>query len=516
MHDVGIVSATPAILEHMFEDGADGRAAEGRATTTYAPLAAPLLDSPAGPDAAGPDAAALHAWVADLGRVDRTVEDAERIDQLRALEELKSAAAAAQARVTADLHASVSGAHAAAGLPVSEQGRGVAAQVALARRDSPNRGGRHLGLARALVHEMPHALAALAAGRLSEWRATVLVRETACLSRVDRAAVDAALCADPATLDGAGDGTVIAKARALAARLDPQAVTARARKAETERRVTLRPAPDTMANLSAFLPVADGVAAYAALLRAAEAARAASDPRGRGQVMADTLVERVTGRASAPAGPHETSSTGTGAGADLMVNLVITDRALFAGDREPAHITGYGPVPAPLARDLVRGDREHRGDTAGTARVFLRRLFTHPSTGELVAMESRARAFPPGLRRLLIARDQTCRTPWCDAPVRHADHAVAHADVGRTDSDNGQGLCAACNYAKESPGHRARAGPDNRPGRHEIHTTMPTGHTYVGRPPPQPGWTGRALDTTRSSSPSHLERSFADYLHRAA
>jgi hypothetical protein len=471
----------------------------------------------------GITAATLTSWVDGLGRLDRAAGDAERIDQLRVLEDLKSAAAAAQARVTADLHASVSAAHAAAGLPATEQGRGVAAQVALARRDSPHRGGRHLGLARALVHEMPHTLAALAAGRLSEWRATVLVRETACLSRDDRAAVDTALCADPATLDGAGDGTVIARARALVARLDPQAVTDRARRAANERRVTLRPAPDTMANLGASLPVADGVAAYAALLRAAEAARATGDPRSRGQVMADTLVERVTGRVRTPAVPAETRTgsgadadgSAAGAWADLMVNLVITDRTLFAGDAEPAHIVRYGPVPAPYARELVRGDRMQGGDAVGAAQVFLRRLFTHPSTGELVAMESRARDFPLGLRRLLVVRDQTCRTPWCDAPVRHADHAVPHADGGRTDDDNGQGLCEACNYAKESPGHTARAGPDNRPGRHEIHTTMPTGHTYVSRPPPQPGWTGPALDTVRAPSPSHLEKAPGDDLRRA-
>ncbi len=45
-------------------------------------------------------------------------------------------------------------------------------------------------MASALVREMPHSLSALAEGRLSEWRATLLVRETACLSRDDRSAVD--------------------------------------------------------------------------------------------------------------------------------------------------------------------------------------------------------------------------------------------------------------------------------------------------------------------------------------
>jgi len=51
---------------------------------------------------------------------------------------------------------------------------------------------------------MPHTLAMLRSGRLNEWRATLLVRETACRSATDRAIVDRRLCSDPATLDGVG------------------------------------------------------------------------------------------------------------------------------------------------------------------------------------------------------------------------------------------------------------------------------------------------------------------------
>jgi hypothetical protein len=36
----------------------------------------------------------------------------------------------------------------------------VAAQIALARRDTPVKGAQHLGLAAALVNEMPHTFAA--------------------------------------------------------------------------------------------------------------------------------------------------------------------------------------------------------------------------------------------------------------------------------------------------------------------------------------------------------------------
>ena len=54
------------------------------------------------------DAAVVTGWIDQLARFERDVTDAERIDQLRALEQLKSAAAAAaaaQARVRA-AHAS--------------------------------------------------------------------------------------------------------------------------------------------------------------------------------------------------------------------------------------------------------------------------------------------------------------------------------------------------------------------------------------------------------------------------
>jgi hypothetical protein len=203
----------------------------------------------------------LQDWRAGLAVRDADVSDAERIEQLRALEELKSAAAAAQAWVTADLDESIRGERAAGEVPATGRGRGIGAQVALARRDSPNRGGRHLGFARALVTEMPHTLAALSDGSLSEWRATLLVRETACLSRADRGRVDAELCADPATLAGLGDRAVSGAARRAAYRLDPRAAVSRASRAESDRCVTLRPAPDTMSYLTGHLPVSQGVAA---------------------------------------------------------------------------------------------------------------------------------------------------------------------------------------------------------------------------------------------------------------
>ena len=283
--------------------------------------------------------------------------DAERIDLLRTLEDLKAAAAAAQARLTADLAASRRRAHADAGLPARRHGEGIAAQVALARRESPVRGAQHLGLALVLTTEMPHTLALMSTGRLSEWRATLLARETACLSLADRRTVDTELCADPRVLDGLSDTGLLAAVRRTAYRLDPEASVARARRAETERRVTLRPAPDTMTHLTGLLPVAQGVAVHAALTRAADSLRATGDPRTRGQIMADTLVARVTGNPTDTAG--DTTPGTVPEVPPVAVRLVMTDRTLLAGDPEPAHLLGYGTVPAVWARDLVAAAAAH-------------------------------------------------------------------------------------------------------------------------------------------------------------
>ena len=230
----------------------------------------------------------LREWRLALSTLE-PVDDVDRVDHLRELEMLKSAVAAAQARIAVDFDRSQRQAQRDAGVPERQVGAGVAAQVALARRESPARGSRHLGLAHALVEELPHTLAALTSGETSEWRATLVARETACLTRDDRARVDAELASRPGGLGALGDRQTEAETRRIAYRLDPGAAVARAARAESQRRVTLRPVPDTMTQLTGLLPVREGVAVYTALTRAADSLRSAGDPRSRGQIMADTL-----------------------------------------------------------------------------------------------------------------------------------------------------------------------------------------------------------------------------------
>lgn len=158
----------------------------------------------------------VRSFMRALTRVDGVgCTDADRIDLLRALEELKGAAAAAQAKVTVAFDVSQRQEQRDAGVCERRVGQGVAAQVALARRESPHRGTRHLGLAHALVDELPHTLMALESGETSEWRATLVARETACLSREDRRAVDARLAARAGGIGSLGDAGLVAEARRI-------------------------------------------------------------------------------------------------------------------------------------------------------------------------------------------------------------------------------------------------------------------------------------------------------------
>jgi len=238
--------------------------------------------TPAGATPNPPAVPSISDFLNLLARVPLAADGVGLIDQIRALEDLKCLAGARQAEAAVAFDLSQRQEQAAAGVPVQEQGAGVAAQIALARRESPAKGSRLLGLAKTLTG-MPHTFAAFRAGVLNEWRATLVVKETICLSVEDRAGVDEELAADTGALDGAGDNAIIAAVRAAVYRRDPASVAKRAARAVGERCVSLRPAPDTMTYLTALLPVAEGVAAYAALAKDADTARSSGDERSRGR-----------------------------------------------------------------------------------------------------------------------------------------------------------------------------------------------------------------------------------------
>jgi hypothetical protein len=398
---------------------------------------------------------------------DEVMTDAARVDLLSELEKLKSAACALQAELTVDLDASVRSRDARQGVAPERQGRGVAAQVAMARQESPHRASMLLGLAKDLATDLGCTHQALREGRLNEFRAQVVARESGCLGRDDRAVIDEEVCGTD-VIDGLGTGALAGEIRKRVQAADPSAVARRNAKAEEARRVNIRPTPDTMVYLTGLLPVAQGVKAFACLTKEADRLVSDGDERTKGQIMADLLVERLTG---------QTHAQDVG----VTVDIVISDEALLGAGHEPACVPDVPGcvIPAQIARELIA--HALRAETIS----FIRNLYAD-STGRLVAMTSRQRFAPDGLADFLAIRDQgICRTPWCDAPIRHIDHIYPHAAGGQTTDDNTQGLCQACNHAKQADGWTQTTVHDDS-GRHTVETTTPTGHHHRSRAPTPP------------------------------
>ena len=284
----------------------------------------------------------FRCWLASLAPDELT--DRERIDLVAEIEQVKGTGAAAQTRLTHAVRRSREA-------PSPQDAvRSVGAEVALARRQSPTLGDRFVGMARALVDEMPHTLSALTDGACSEQHALLMVQVTSVLSVDDRAEVDRRV---GPLLGRLGVRATERAARRVAAELDVAAVVKRHADAVSSRRVTVRPAPDGMAYLTVLGPMVEVVGASAAVRRRAQSVVTGQCPdeepsgRGVGAVAADTALRLLSGREVGQVQPVE-------------VHLVMTDRSLLGtGDRtrsvmEPARIPGHGSLPAPVARAWLR------------------------------------------------------------------------------------------------------------------------------------------------------------------
>ena len=267
------------------------------------------------------------------------------MDLLAELERVKGAASAVQARATDALRCSREA------VDARDVARSVGSVVALARRESPSLGDRFVGLARALVHEMPATMAALGAGVCSERVAVAVVQATATLTRCRTGAwwmPGSGRC-----WAGWGSSRPVRPRGGSRPSWTPPRWFGRMEAAVRSRRVSVRPAPDGMAYLSVLGPLKDVVGAYTAVQARSRAvvsgqcAEEGPDGRGVGAVAADTALRVLSGRAIGQLQPVE-------------VHLVMTDRSLLGSgdpDRsvfEPARIPGHGSVPAPVARAWLR------------------------------------------------------------------------------------------------------------------------------------------------------------------
>ena len=219
--------------------------------------------------------------------------------------------------------------------------------------------------------------------------------------------------------------------------------------------MSLFPDRDGIAILQVRGPAELMLAAYKSLDASAKTAKAAGDTRSRGQAMCDEFVSRITG----------TTSPGA---VNVEVGLVMTMGQLLDTDDNPVNLTGFGPISAGLARRIVRSGGQN----------WIRRLYTDPVDHSIADCDQRRRRFDGKLARTITYRDDRCRQPGCDSPVKHLDHVMSFHTGGPTTLDNGQGLCIRSHTLKHLPGWRiASRGAD-------ICWTTPTGHAYRSHRPP--------------------------------
>lgn len=294
----------------------------------------------------------------------------------------------------------------------------------------------------------------------------VIATEVQDLSPELRGKVDSAVHEHPEDFTGEGLKQLGNRVKAKVQEVDPRNAMAKAAAAAKKRYICFIPAPDAMMRVTGMVPVEMGLVMAGTLENAVASKVAAGDDRTREQIRVDEFFERITG-------------VKAGGGVPVTINLVMTDRTLFQAESEPAQLQGYGTIPAAWARWIVTGPKRD-----SSAKRWVRRIFTAPQTGELVALDSDKRNFPPALRRLIQIRDQVCRTPGCNAPLRQMDHIQQWANGGPTSAANGSGRCQACNLTKEGLGWSERSVPGRR---HTLEVTTPTGHTYRSTAPPLPG-----------------------------
>jgi hypothetical protein len=267
--------------------------------------------------------------------------------------------------------------------------------------------------------------------------------------------------------------------------------------------VWIDPAPDQMAWLTALLPATDAARVWARLDDLSRrTVRAPRDARTLAQVRADTLTDLVT-RVSV----HDTTADDRAAdrgsapaAVRTVVNVTVAATTLLGLDESPAELTGYGPIPAAVARVLAAG-----------ADTTWRRILTDPTTG--AATDVSRTGYRPGvvLGDLIRTRDATCTFPGCHVPAARCDldHLEPfdpdHPAAGQTRADNLHPVCRAHHNAKT----HGRWRTDRAPGG-AITWTAPSGHQYtVPTTPTDPtlphGPTRHGPPSTRALPPSGPE-----------
>ncbi len=350
-------------------------------------VVAAALVSPPGPDV-----------ITALASIDvRTLAGPAKVDLLTAVERQAAWLCALAQPVLAEVGNAVEAevrASLTTGDPPSIAERAAHAEIGAALRLSDTTAGNRLAVARALTTELPAVQQALAGGDIPLWHANAIVEATYPLSPEK-----ARMVADR-VLPRARKQTLSQLRRSLnraVIAVEPKTAAERAKKAHAERSLDWWPREDGMAELRLIASAADIMTVFNTIDTIAKKLQGAGPKRGAegwlpiDALRSDVLVDLATGGAAnvRPAAVHVTI--------DLPTLLGLQDN--------PAHLAGYGPMPADLARALAADGR-------------WRRMILDPQTGELLDLGHTSYQPSAELARFVKARDSSCYFPTCSRPSR--------------------------------------------------------------------------------------------------
>lgn len=330
-------------------------------------------------------------------------------------------------------------------------------EVAAALRLSGNTAQMRIDVARTLINHLPNTCSALAMGEISASHATVIAKETAAAIR-DGISEFAIYQIEEKALAHAEfhtPGQVANKVRTTIAALAPAEFEQVVDRARESRRVSCYNDADGMATVVAILPAQDAqmvmksIESYIMKMNEIDEAKhknltkngidtpnASNEYENSKEATSSwSLLSADNKRADALTAilsqalasnvdevrPHRRPVT---------VNVTIDLPTLLGLAENPGQLSGYGAIPASVARELASD-------------ATWKRFITDPQTGNLLDYGREKYEPPQALVDFLLARDRTCRFPGCRQPASKSDidHAHSWETGGETKPENLGLLC---------------------------------------------------------------------------
>jgi hypothetical protein len=348
-------------------------------------------------------------------------------------------------------------------------------EIATALRMSGSTAQSRIDVARTLMQHLPGATAALAIGDISPAHANVIARESAQLIRQGVLPEVLKLIEDEAVAHAEfhTPAQVANKVRSCIAMFAPEQFEAAAVEEKSARKVSYFPSAHGMATIVAFLPAPDAQTIMLAIDRLANKTNGIAKEKLRnyrkstGQSDVDNAerfnltdfsedlmdpmdahrADAITAIATMFLETNEDQIMNHGR--PVTVNLTIDLPTLLGLAENPGQLSGYGPIPASVARELAADGK-------------WRKFITDPTTGNLLDFGRESYIPPQILRDFLLARDRTCRFPGCrrSGIKGEIDHAIPWEEGGETSPSNLGLLCKRHHQLKTHGGWKLESFAD--------------------------------------------------------